>query len=509
MRTAASWLSRMPFWIAGLGLTLFVSPSRGEELAAGTTIEARLSVATGSRISHRGDRVEATVIAPVSVDGRAVIPQGATVLGVVARAVPLGLGLKHLTAGIEYRFHTLRLPDGETVPIEARLGEVETARERVTASGTVRGIHPTANLSSSVSLYTLPFLYVAPVVTVPVMFVKFLIAPSPDAEIYFPPGTEVILRLTAPADIRKPIHAPVGVASFSAEELADVRESLDRFPLQQAENGRKPSDRVNIIFLGSREEIDRAFHAAGWSGSERRSARSLYRSYHSLVERMGYSRAPMAKLTLNGTAPDVAYQKSLNTVSKRHHLRLWKVPSELEDLTDTWRSTATEDVAFGFRRMHMTHVIDPDIDNERDKVVNDLAFTGCVDGAALLMPDSLPAVQGPNAGGVVTDGRIAVVQLNECLTGRTIPLVNAKAGRPRSRLVRGLVALRNDVVRANPIVLGYSTAKLLAATRNLRPTGTKPGFDPNRRQLDWLAPVQSAARASVLPAADSGNAPQQ
>src|SRR5689334_5806025 len=93
--------------------TLLLAPAcmTGEVLPAGTRFEARLSTPTGSRISHPGDPVEGVVIAPVLTDGRLVIPLGATVSGVVQRVERLGLGLKHLTSGIEYRFDTVQLPD--------------------------------------------------------------------------------------------------------------------------------------------------------------------------------------------------------------------------------------------------------------------------------------------------------------------------------------------------------------------------------------------------------------
>jgi LssY C-terminus len=85
---------------------------------------------------------------------------------------------------------------------------------------------------------------------------------------------------------------------------------------------------VNLLFLGSREEMDRAFHAAGWFQAERKSPMSLYRMYHALTERIGYKRAPMNALTLNGVPSDFGYQKSLDTVQKRHHVRLWKEPQK-------------------------------------------------------------------------------------------------------------------------------------------------------------------------------------
>jgi hypothetical protein len=79
----------------------------GQELPAGTALEVRLSGATGSRYSHGGEQIEATVIAPVAVQGRILVPQGSKLFGSIANATAIGLGLKHSTASISYEFQTL------------------------------------------------------------------------------------------------------------------------------------------------------------------------------------------------------------------------------------------------------------------------------------------------------------------------------------------------------------------------------------------------------------------
>jgi hypothetical protein len=278
-----------------------------------------------------------------------------------------GLGLKQITARMHYQFHTLWLPNGDTIPIRTELLEVETAKERVDVGGTVRGIHPAATLSSSLSLFTVPLLFVAPTLGAPVWGVKSLIAPSANPEIYLPPGTEILLRLTAPIEVRASAERPAGITSFSPDEVSAIRDLL-KGSAQRARMGTHPSDLVNLLFLGSREEMDRAFHAAGWFQAEEKSPMSLYRMYHALARRVGYKRAPMNALTLNGVPSEFVYQKSLNTVQKRHHVRLWKQPQR----ADVWLGAAAEDIGFRFEMMHWTHSTAPKIDNERAKVVNDL-----------------------------------------------------------------------------------------------------------------------------------------
>jgi LssY C-terminus len=471
-------------------------------LPAGTRLEVRLSVSTGSRISHPGDHVEGVVIAPVFDTGELLIPQGSIISGVVQNVERVGLGLKHLTSGIEYRFESVQQRDGTAIPVEARVFRVETAKERVNAHGVIGGIYPTANLSSSAAFYVLPLLCVDPEFGVPMLGIKFLIARSPDPEIYFPAGTEVILELTRSADFPTPGVPTNHIASLSASELADVHGVLSKLPEQRTDRGRNhPSDLVNILLLGSRESINRAFQAAGWTGAQRSSIRSIYRMYHCMVQRMGYSMAPMGRLTLNGMTADAEYQKSLNTFSKRHHVRLWKQAQK-----DAWLSAATEDVSYKFVRMHLTHATDPLIDNERAKVLNDLAFTGCLDAASLMPRDSSDATH--QDGSIRTDGKIAVLRINDCREPRRMPTQSAQTGpRGRKRSAQALLALRNDLIRTNPISLAYSTIRALRANTDSQADGPLVTFNSNRRKTDASASNMPSAwmRPIVVDATNTAN----
>jgi len=461
------------------------------ELPAGTTLEVRLSTATGSRISHAGDQVEASTIAPISFRGQILVPQGSQVLGSVESVNRFGWGLKHITASIHYRFDTVRLTNGDTILVQTEVLEVETAKERVDVDGTVRGIHPVATLSSSLALFTTPLLFLVPTIGAPVWGIKSVIAPSANPEINFAPGTELLLRLTAPVEVRSSEGGPTGVKLLSREEVIDAQHLLDG-SAQRARMGTRPSDIVNVLFFGSRGEMDRAFHAAGWVQAERKSPMSLYRMYHALTRRIGYKRAPMNALTLNGLSSDFVYQKSLDTVQKRHHVRLWKV----HQAPDVWRGAAAEDIGFRFKFTHWTHSTAPKIDNERAKIVNDLAFTGCLDAVELLSRPSPNQAQDPRGKPMVsTDNGVAAVRLNACNNPKIMHGVDpASSGNQRSRLSRGLEVLRNDL-RQNIAFTTYNTLKLLAERRKLKPLRKSPSTDSDPPGLDWLSSMEMGRTA--------------
>lgn len=473
-------------------------------LPAGTGLEARLSVSTGSRISKPGDPVHAIIIAPVFAGSREVISQGAVLSGVVASVERLGFGLKHLRSAIEYRFEAIQLSDGTTVPIQARVTRVETAKEHVSAQGVIGGIYPTVNLSSTVAVYGLPLLCVDPEFGLPFWGMKFVLARSPDPEIYFPAGTEILLRLTSDIALPALANSEPRIAALSDADLETAQRILAGLPQQTSKGRSQPSDLVNILLLGSRESMNRAFRAAGWSGAQRSSVMSFYRVYHSMVQRMGYSTAPMAKLTLNGVPAQAEYQKSLDTFSRRHHLRLWR-----QDQGNAWLGAATEDIGYQVHNLHLTHATDALIDNERAKVLNDLALTGCLEAGTLLPRASLgqPLL-------IQTDGRIAIIRINECLEPQTMPAQSSPSGPERQRRAfQALRALGTDVLRSNPVSLASNTMRLLHQTGGAHQSAglTASVPPPQQKQVDnssdsaWMrpsvleSPVTSTSAARSAP----------
>jgi len=438
---------------------------RAEAVPPGTGLELRLLRPVGSRISHSGDPVEALVIAPVTKDGEVLIPPGATISGRVQSVGRLGLGLKRATATLQLQFDSLHLPEGSSFPIRTRLAGIETAKEKVNEDGVVGGIRPGASLSATASYYVLPILCLNPDLGLPVLAVKFLIARSPDSEIYLPTGTEFFLesvdRLELPATGKT--STSVDLQPLSASDLGIARALLERLPSQQTENGPKhPSDVLNILLLGTNEQLHRAFRAAGWSGAQERSLLTIYRMYHCMVQRTAYSAAPMGKLKLNGLTADADYQKSLNTFSKRHHIRLWHQPR-----TDACLIAATEDTAYRFHRGHLTHASDPLIDEERAKVLNDLAFTGCLESAALISRDW--EVQSDRDSAVIqTDGKLAVLRLNNCLHPRSMPQPTSDSLGQPNRFIQSLQAVRTDLIRSNPVSVAFNTRRMVGGTSSYR-----------------------------------------
>lgn len=348
--------------------------------------------------------------------------------------------------------------------------------------------------SANLTLYAVPLLFTAPAIGLPVWGIKSPIVPSADPEIYFPSGTELILRVKASVKIGVTGADAMPIRSLSSDEVREADNLLGSIPDRRAKLGKHPADLVNVLMFGSRRQIDLAFHAAGWSTAERKSPLALYRMYRALTRRKGYKKAPMNAMTLAGIPSDITYQKSLDTVEKRHHVRLWREPSG----KNLWLGTASQDVAFRFQQTHWTHVTDPRIDNERAKVLNDLAFTGCIDAAGLMAHVSPKLAQNQTAEfSIVTDGEVGVVRLNDC-SYPTIMSGPAESGSQHStRLSSALVSFRDDLVKANIAFTIYNTVKFATDHFMSPPVSSSPSIEAPARELDWLRSLSTEEQASA------------
>jgi len=166
----------------------------------------------------------------------------------------------------------------------------------------------------------------------------------------------------------------------------------------------------------------------------------------------------------------MSLEKGLNDVSKRHHIRLWRQEGEWKG-QDIWIGAATRDVDFGYLRpgRPLTHRIAPDVDEERDKVAYDLAFTGCTNTLDWAGRTNVPRVT-ENATGdaMTTDARVAVIELNDCraprLSTETLDVapVPMHGGKIALFARREILSVRSDLIRNNWYWRGYETTRWIA-----------------------------------------------
>ncbi len=445
--------------LALAGLHAFADP-----VSTGTKLEIRLQQPISSYATKQGTRISGVLIAPVTEGGDMLLPLGTTVQGSVVSVRKVGIGVVHETARIQLQFDRVLLSDGKSLPLQCRLTEVENARESVDKEGRIQGIRSTATLSYRASGFVGSLAFGDPIAAIFTTAASASVLRFSEPEIYLPSGTELIAELTSPIVLPKEEEAhvpPIATTNSARNELSDLVEQL---PFRTyTEKGHIPSDITNLIFIGSAGAVERAFAASDWVQVDSLTAESTYATIRSVAENQGYKSAPMSTLLLGDQAPTYAYAKTLNTFSKRHHLRIWASSLDWND-QKVWTSSSTHDTGIGFSKKNKTfiHLIDTHIDNERAKVVNDLIFTGCVSAVQLVTRPWIPKDAKNGTGeDLITDGRVAVLQLNDCrgpqdeteLASDRLPVHGNRVDRVSRQTV---LTIKNNILRDNVGVMAYS-----------------------------------------------------
>ena len=455
------------------------------QATVGTRLHVRLTSTVGTYAGKAGDAISAVLIAPVTIYGETVLPAESKLSGTVKEVRRVGLGILRETATLGLEFTKVTLPDGESFPISVRVEDVDNSREHVYQDGSIRGIRSTSSMTYRVSGYIRTALSFEIHAGIAFWAIRTLLVQVPEPEIYYPSGVELTLSLTAPmvpTSYQGPEYASRILTDDERTELEPLIAELPYRAYTPAAN--RPSDLVNVIFIGSRDQIASAFVAAGWTEARPTSIRSVLKGTQAVAEGQGFGAAPMSPLLLNQALADMSWQKSLNDVSKRHHIRIWKQAASWEG-KEVWMGSATRDVDFAYLRTggRFTHQIEANIDLERDKIVNDLEFTSCVDLADKWERPGVPR-NTRNATGdpMSTDGALAVVGLNDCVAPRQAgqaddSTVLRARGNPFQRILRRqILSARSDYLRTNIYWRGYEGTRWVVAAirkRSQRNSGSE------------------------------------
>jgi hypothetical protein len=438
-----------------------------EGLPAGRTFWVRLSSPVSSYNSKAGDTVHAVLIEAVACDGEVVFPVGTRIDGIVRSVRKVGWGIRHETAALQIQFDRAVPSEDPPVMMSAAVVEVENAREQV-SKGVIQGIlssdSPQGRINSR--LRHLPTWNPYSDAGLIVFKAAFPIFPEP--EIYFPAGTDLRIKLT------EPISALATVAESPMESVIDQTDNSELESLVQSLPQHSTTvklvdaDVVNLVFLGSRQEVESAFEQAGWNTSDAFSKKSFFRNFYAFLNNSGYAQAPMRPFLLDGKPADINWQKSLNSYARRDHLRVWQW-SGPENSETVWVSSSTHDTGASLSLEHrqFVHHITSDIDEERSKVIRDLNVAGCVKAVHLVARPRMANIRQNSTGDLVsTDGALAVVELKECQ-----PMVPGLASgtaatrfRPGNHVFRyfrrQILTFRSDIWRANIIYGAYDLTRM-------------------------------------------------
>jgi hypothetical protein len=154
-----------------------------------------------------------------------------------------------------------------------------------------------------------------------------------------------------------------------------------------------PGDPVNVVLVGTLQQLRGAFESLGWSEADRLSVASSWGMVRAFVLNTPYPTAPFSTLYLFGRGQDIGFQKAIdNSPRKRHHIRFWALSQMRAQATwgtaDFWLNTerppdnesvlwigaGTRDTGLSLTRLsfQITHATDSDTNAEREYMVGEL-----------------------------------------------------------------------------------------------------------------------------------------
>lgn len=178
------------------------------------------------------------------------------------------------------------------------------------------------------------------------------------------------------------------------------------------------ADPVNLALRGSKKDLIKAMHKAGWYEADPITLKTSLRIILSTLKRKSYPNAPVSDLFVFGRKQDLAFQKEVDgNPAKRHHVRFWEVPGDVYlpgGYSVDWVAAATYDDAVGFSlfTLQITHSIDGDVDGERDFLVSTLKKVRRTKRVERI-EYFFPSYRHRNGGGhsYFTDGSMVIVDL--------------------------------------------------------------------------------------------------
>jgi hypothetical protein len=165
--------------------------------------------------------------------------------------------------------------------------------------------------------------------------------------------------------------------------LKALRDTIESLPCCTTDaTGTQNGDPVNFVIIGSDDDILGALTRQGWDPTHALGAATAWSTFRAYVSANNYRYAPISPLYLYGRRQDIAMQKARSTINQRNHLRLWKAPYSYEGKS-VWVGQISRDIGIRFTvdaPFFVTHVIEPDLDEARSYLIQDLLASDYLQG---------------------------------------------------------------------------------------------------------------------------------
>jgi hypothetical protein len=191
-----------------------------------------------------------------------------------------------------------------------------------------------------------------------------------------------------------------------------------------------PGDPVNLVLMGTLQQLRAAFATADWMEADPLNFASSWRMVRAFIFNSAYPAAPFSTLYLFGRGQDIGFQKAIdNSPRKRHHIRFWALsPASAEKTLGTssfwvnnerppenarvyWVGAGTRDTGFSLTRLtfQITHATDSDTNAERDYIIAELSKNRVIRDAESYQSGQHLSIERVNH--YVTDGEVTLASL--------------------------------------------------------------------------------------------------
>lgn len=226
--------------------------------------------------------------------------------------------------------------------------------------------------------------------------------------------------------VRKDFAALANPSELVECDLPTLTRRLSEMPTATSNAKQTRSgDPVNLVVIGELETLVGAF-VGRWDETEVITLGTCWKTMRSFLLGSQYRYSPVSALYLFGRSQDIALQRSRRSINERLHLRLWLTPLTFKSKS-VWVGQISRDIGVRFTTKTWnltTHRVDPDVDEARDYVTEDLRHAGRVEATGYVdgTPPCDAAFPRRNLTGdpYFTDGKRAVIFLAAARTNQGV-----------------------------------------------------------------------------------------
>ena len=387
-----------------LGASTWVAAQDAVTFDPGTRIPVRFLQGIESGRDTAGTLLFLQTFGALVRDSCVIVPAYTHVAGHVFRSI----GGRHLGRGGELVlvFDSLEIQPAAWIPIHALLDTLEyEPSQAIRDSGVLHA--PGSNAEKELTAAT-PAAAEVGFVPAAILSTYLVLHHGPRAKILAGEGGAI--RLVAPLQVMPPQKcAPVS----GERDLVALPELPAFLPYTTNRQSDRSGDPINLLFLGTAPDLDRAFVSGGWLRTGARGFGSVAHEVTAAITARPAVGAPVSTKYFAGRPEDLAYEIAGPNARKRHHLRIWL----LDTLAGVWVGAANEDVGLSVNpfKARATHKINPVIDMERDFIVRTLEAGRCADLVDYMtLPGATPSGRNAEGQRFMTDGRAAVIHVRTC-----------------------------------------------------------------------------------------------